>query len=393
MKLAFRDQSFSYETLRTAAYIPYGGADIGEVLATANRIEEGNIDSWWQHWNASAERIRSAAEYSASNAHFESARDAYLRASNYFRTAEFFLRRETDRERARTTWENSVNAFDAAAELAGPTWKRVEIPFEGITLGGRLYTVDDSNVPRPTLLFCGGFDSTLEELYFSGAAAALRHGWNCLTFVGPGQGSALREHGLPFRPDWESIVTPVVDVATELPDVKTDAMALMGMSLGGYLAPRAAAFESRLKAVVAFDGVYDAGRLVDALEHTIPNFVTAGDDAVYAAMESDIGTDWLIRNGLWTMRADTPTELFSLLRDYSLVDVAPRVSMPSLVLEAENDHFAPGQPADLFDALTGTKKFIRFTSEEGAEEHCHMGALALFHQRLFDWLDEVVRAK
>lgn len=393
MKLAFGDESFSYETLRTAAYIPYEGADIGEVLATTSRIEEGDVESWWHEWNGTAQRILAIADHCAEDGHLESARAAYLRASNYFRTAEFFLRDEGSRDTARTTWKNSVEAFDSAAELVGPTWQRLQIPYGEFDLDARLYTVDDTGKSRPTLLYCGGFDSTLEELYFSGAAAALRHGWNCLTFVGPGQGSALREHRLPFRPDWENVVTPVVDVAVHLPEVDPETIALMGMSLGGYLAPRAAAFEPRLKAVVAFDGVYDAGSLVDTLERAIPNFTTAGDAAVYAAMEADVGTDWLIRNGLWTMRADTPTEFFAKLRDYNLVDIASRISMPALVFEAEDDHFAPGQAAELFRTLSTAKSFVRLTSGEGAGEHCHMGALTLFHQHLFDWLDDTLRAR
>ena len=110
--------------------------------------------------------------------------------------------------------------------------------------------------PTPTLLLQTGYDGTLEELH-SQALAANRRGWSCLTFEGPGQGRVIREQGLPFRHDWEHVVTPVVDVALARRDVDPDRIALQGLSLGGYLAPRAAAFEHRLAACIANGGVFD----------------------------------------------------------------------------------------------------------------------------------------
>ncbi len=105
-------------------------------------------------------------------------------------------------------------------------------------------------------MFHGGFDSTEEELYFSGGAAAARRGYHVLAFAGPGQGSALRDQKLLFRPDWDAVVTPAVDWLLARPDVDPDRIALMGMSLGGLLAPRAAATEHRVAALIAFDGLY-----------------------------------------------------------------------------------------------------------------------------------------
>jgi len=106
------------------------------------------------------------------------------------------------------------------------------------------------------LLAQTGFDGTIEELHGIALAATAR-GWNCLTFEGPGQGRVLREQRLPFRPDWEKVVTPVVDYVLSRPDVDPRKIALVGLSFGGYLAPRAAAFEHRLAALVADGGVFD----------------------------------------------------------------------------------------------------------------------------------------
>lgn len=140
----------------------------------------------------------------------------------------------------------------------------------------------------------------------------------------------IREQGLPFRPDWEAVVTPVVDFALTLSEVDGDRLALMGMSLGGYLAPRAAAFEYRIKALVAFDGVYAIG--------------TGGDDDYYRAMRADIGLDWMLRNGMWTLGVDSPAKVADLFTAYHLRGIAESITAPTLVLAAEHDHFLTGQP-------------------------------------------------
>ena len=101
-----------------------------------------------------------------------------------------------------------------------------------------------------------GYDGTQEELRAHAMAATAR-GLNCLTFEGPGQGAVIREQGLGFRPDWEAVVTPVVDYVLGLPTVDPERIALLGISFGGYLAPRAAAFEHRLAACIANGGVFD----------------------------------------------------------------------------------------------------------------------------------------
>ncbi|MBV8294459.1 MAG: alpha/beta fold hydrolase, partial [Mycobacterium sp.] len=239
------DEAFSYETLRAVAYTVYGGADIGEVMATAARITPGDPESWYREWRALADRTATIAEKCAADGHTASASSAYLRASNYYRSAEFFLRDDPANDpRVADTSARAIEAFRAAPEIQAQ-WTRVRIPYEGIELEG-YYLNSSGDEPGRTLLAHGGYDSTVEELFFTVGEAARRRGWNCLIFEGPGQGSALRVNKLPFRHDWEAVVTPVVDFATNLRGVDPDRIALLGMSMGGYLAPRAAAFEHRI---------------------------------------------------------------------------------------------------------------------------------------------------
>ena len=259
MKIVFQDPTFSLQLLRAMGETYYKGADIGECLSTAYRIKEGDFESWYTEWLKTAKRVHKYAESCLAAGHEISAREAYLRASNYYRVAEFLLINPED-PRIQTTWGSSKECFSSAGRLFSPPFEAIEIPYEGTTLPGYLYHVKDNSntTPRPTLIVHGGFDSTLEELYTSVAAPALERGYNCLTFEGPGQGGVIRKQKIPFRYDWEKVVTPVVDYAISRKEtVDLSRIALMGISMGGYLAARAAAFEHRIAACVLYNGVYD----------------------------------------------------------------------------------------------------------------------------------------
>ena len=219
MKVAFKDDSFAFEFVRNLGFTYYGGADLGEMMATAGKIKEGDFESWFTEWDKVGRRVLSRADAGLAAGHLESAREGYLRASTYFRTAEFYLHGNPADPRILSESRASQKAYAEAARLAGPTWEPVRIPYEGTTLPGYFYKVDNSGKPRPTLIFHGGFDSSVEELFFFGGAAAVRRGYNCLTFDGPGQGAPMREQKLLFRYDWEAVVTPAVRFPCKLPTI------------------------------------------------------------------------------------------------------------------------------------------------------------------------------
>jgi len=266
MKIVFQDPTFSSQLLWVIGKTYYKGAEIGECLSTAYRIKEGDFESWHQEWLKTAERVNKYADESLASGHKVSARESYLRACNYYRAAEFLLIDPTD-PRIQTTWGKSKECFSKAAALFSPPFEPLEIPYEQTTtLPGYFYRTDNDNssnssnnnrrTPRPTLIVHGGFDSTLEELYASAAGPALERGYNCLTFEGPGQGGVIRKQKIPFRYDWEKVVSPVVDYALSRTQVDPKHIALMGISMGGYLAARAAAFEQRISACILYNGVY-----------------------------------------------------------------------------------------------------------------------------------------
>jgi pimeloyl-ACP methyl ester carboxylesterase len=398
MKFLFDDESFSYETLRAASFANYGGAELGEVIVTARAIPEGDEVAWHREWKATAQRVESIARHSLAAGHGVSAREAFLRASNYYRSAEFYRRVDpfNDPEVFELS-RRSRDTFLGAMALFGFAFESVSIPYEGTTLPGYLYLVDDSGQPRPTVIYNSGYDSTLEESYFAIAAAALARGYNVLAFDGPGQGAALREQHLVFRPDWEAVITPVVDFALTRSDVDLGRISVFGYSMGGYLVARAGAFDTRIAALILDDGIYDFHA---AMAHALPPFVNDwiddGNDVsavpvLEMLMARDTQVRWAMRNGLWVMGLDSLANLPRVFRQYTLAGVADRITAAVLVLDADNDQFLNGQPKQAAEAMVNADvTLVTLPESEGAGEHCHMGAMARAHQTIFDWLDIAV---
>jgi pimeloyl-ACP methyl ester carboxylesterase len=397
MKLVFNDPTFSFQLLRTIGSSYYGGADIGECLSTAYRITEGDFESWYSEWLKTAERVKKFGEECLSAGRVISARQAYLRASSYYRTAEFFLHENPNDPRIIETWQNSVDCFMKATEHFPYSFESKEISYENTTIPAYFYkTPLSSSSPRPTLVVHTGFDGTQEELYSQCVVAALERGYNCLTFEGPGQGRVIRKQGIPFRYDWERVVGPVIDYAISRNDVDSNHLALMGISLGGYLAARAAAFEKRITACILNDGVFDVYTsfakefpkpLTDIVEQNIKSKSDVIDTAIEVSMGLVTGARWGYAHGMWVFGVASPFDLLRKTLDYTLKGIVDKIKCSTLVLEAESDNSFPGQPELVYKSLTCPKKYILFTKEEGAEDHCHIGALSLANQRIFDWLD------
>jgi pimeloyl-ACP methyl ester carboxylesterase len=400
------DTSFWFETLRVLGAAPYGGADIGEVLTTAQAITSGDYASWYDQWLATADRIATEAENAYAAAHLVSARDGLLRASNYYRSADFYLHGNPDDPRIAHSYIRARDCFVAAAALFDRPVEPIVIPYDDTVLHGYFYPAiqrGDACALRPTIIMHSGFDGTCEEMHYLGAAAAQERGYNVVTFDGPGQPAALHFDGLVFRPDWEQVVTPVLDWTLSQPGVDPDRVAVFGASMGGLLAPRAAAFEQRLAACIAFDGVYDMGITVtrsmpvpraeaEAVlrAESAPEF----DAMIEQLMATDPAIRWAATHGQYVMGVDSPRAFFASYLDYTLADgIAEQITCPTLVCEAAGDIFFDGQPQLLFDHLTCPKTMLQFTEAEGAGAHCQAGAGRLAFARIYDWLDDTLAVR
>ncbi len=270
------------------------------------------------------------------------------------------------------SYARQTSAFRSGAALLRQPPEIVLIPYAGTTLPGYFFRAGPEPDPRPTVILTGGYDGTAEELYFLNGAAALARGYNVLAFDGPGQGAALVQQGLAMRPDWEAVITPVVDFVLARPDVDPARLALIGLSLGAYLAPRAASAEHRLAACVADCGSFDL--FADALRR-VPGPLAGGithgqplDVAVLRRLLKAIAAKptagWALRRGQLVHGVTSPIDYLMDLREYSLKDHAAKIACPVLVCNAEGDEISASAP-QLVEALTCAKEFIHFTAAEG----------------------------
>jgi pimeloyl-ACP methyl ester carboxylesterase len=328
-----------------------------------------------------------------------SARDSYLRASNYWRAAYTFLIGPNLDPRVAHAYRRQRAAFEAAVSLMRPSAERVSIPYETGALHGYFFPGGEDGARRLTLIINGGYDSTAEECFFFSGAAAVARGYNCLVFDGPGQGAAIVEDRLVFRPDWEAVIEPVVTFAVARPEVDPKKIALMGISFGGYLAPRAASAEPRLAALIADPGEYD---LLDEMKSRTPPFIARalpdGDPLVLMLLNliptrrmRHLTAGWGLRRGLWLHGLKSPLAYMRATAAYTSKGLVSKIRCPTLICRAENDDIGVTAHAR-YKALACPKHFLTFTAKDGAGEHCEAGARALFNQRAFDWLDDVLAA-
>ena len=118
MKFLFDDDTFSFETLRTAGFANYFGADLGEVLASARQIADGDQASWHQAWKATAARVAELGERSLAAGHKVTARENLLRASNYYRNAAaFVLDNPAEDPEVAALYAAQIDTFAAATAL------------------------------------------------------------------------------------------------------------------------------------------------------------------------------------------------------------------------------------------------------------------------------------
>jgi pimeloyl-ACP methyl ester carboxylesterase len=393
MKIYFDDPEYDGQFLRSVDYAP-AGAQIGEAWAIATQIQAGDPTSWYNAWSSYAGRLYERAVKSRDAGHRVSARNAFLRASNYYRTAYIFMFALPVDPRVIGAYEKQTDAFRKAAELFEPPIEILKIPYENTTLPGYFIKPDASGAPRKTLLCTGGYDGTCEELFFIIAGGALERGYNVLVFDGPGQGGALVVQKLPMRPDWENVVTPVVDYLVKRRDVDPAHIALYGGSFGGYLAPRAAAFEHRLAACIADAALFDPAALSTKMfPPDIASAMAKNNVAVlepfFNKLQENTTQRFILGRGMWVHGAATPWEYFKMFQAYSLAAVARNIRCPTFVAEAENDR-RRGGGKDLYNALQCPKEYVLFAAGEGAGEHCEAGAHEVFFQRMFDWLDPIL---
>ena len=397
---------FNFDFLVALGFTYERGADIGECFAAASQIEDGNYESWVTAWLAMADRLNGIGQTAEAAGHTVSAAEAFLRASTYYGLAQWFTLGTSQPDRITAIWTQHKDAFEGFLRNDAHPTEKLEIPYQTdlpdsrLCPAGRRFRGKTSlGDPRPTAAM-----AAIRKAGQRARRPRLRRGYNALIFDGPGQNTLLFEHQVPFIAEWETVVTPIVDYLLTRTDVDPDKLVLTGVSQGGYWAPRAAAFEQRLAAVVADPGVVQVWQswasnmppgAIDGL------FDTTGAEqeqnaqeldeglAEYAAQDPDLAFAVAFRT--YPYGTDSLSNALLQAKAMDLTDVAKDITMPILILDPEGEQFWPGESQQLYDLVGSEKKTLaKFTAAEGADLHCEPKAMGLRNQVVFDWLDEVL---
>jgi pimeloyl-ACP methyl ester carboxylesterase len=233
------------------------GVDYSDFLATTARVERW--EEWLDEWRRTAEVHVGLAREAEREGHACTAGQAWARAAVCFHFAKFVWVLDPDRSRAAA--EEAIAALYRAHELLDPTAERVEASLDGSRLVANVRRPGGSERP-PLVVLIPGLDSTKEE-FFRLENVFLERGMATASLDGPGQGEGGYE--LPIRPDYEVAVAALLDALGGRPDLDLERVGAFGVSLGGYYAPRAAAFEPRIRAVAGLSGPYDFGECWDGV--------------------------------------------------------------------------------------------------------------------------------
>jgi hypothetical protein len=394
----FKDDDFQFglEIVLGASY--HRAADVGEALATAARIKDEDSDTWVSEWLATAGSCRTAGR-SAEQAGCEiSAVAYYRRAATYYATALYRFAHAADHapERELEIWRRQRECWDKVVDLQPVPGERITIPYEGSTLPGYFFRAPDAapGERRPLVILNNGSDGATSQMFVEGGAAAAERGYHWMTFDGPGQQAALFAQHIPFRPDWEAVLTPVLDAMLARPDVDPGRVAVIGVSQGGYWVPRALAFEHRFAAAVADPGVTDVSA---TWTRPLPQVMrdqlaegkrTAFDREMHLAelLSPGAAATMAFRGRPFGLDGTSRFDLYRAVAAYRLGDEVLQITTPLLITDPEQEQFWPGQSRELYDRLPGARELVPFTADEGAGGHCEPMARSLRETRIFDWL-------
>jgi pimeloyl-ACP methyl ester carboxylesterase len=364
-------RGWSYQMIRLISESHFGGGQFSEAHEAARRIKYGDEDSWIAEWKRMGERLQGMAAEAESKSHFITARDRYFRASQYYRTGEFFIGPNDPRKLP--IYDTGIACFQKGARYLRPPLERVLVPYEGTTLPG--YFVPARNAlpgPTPAVIFFGGADSTAEELYFA-TVGMVDRGLAMLIVDGPGQGWALRHQKIYSRPDWEVPAKAAFDYLAKRPEVDAKRIAMMALSFGGYHSARAAAFEHRFAACVVWGAHYD-----------LHEFWSQRPD------DHPLAVQWQ-----WLLGVEGMPAARERMKAFNLRGILGQIECPTLVVMGQEDgEYRLALGRRMYSELRCPRAFKLFTSEETGAAHCQMDNLTLVNEYIGDWLiDALVHGK
>ena len=346
------------------------GGEVGEMHRWLAPLRDSDSEpdpaAWAAAWADMARQQEELAADDVNRGYRTSAGRRYLRASVYHASGERQIPPGPEKSES---YRATLGAFATALELTPLPLERLEFDSPDGPLPAYLIPAPGEG-PSPLVIFYGGFDVTKELLYCFVTDTFAHRGISCLVVDSPGVGEPLRLRNVPSRPDYEVPTAAIIDGLESRNDVDSSRIGILGISLGGYYAPRAATFEPRISAVAAWGGIWDWGATWEKRWATQSKTVSVPPFQLP-----------------WVMGTNTMEEGLERVKQWTLVDVLPQMTQPFLLVHGEDDRQIPVEDARQAFAAAGSKmKELRiFSSEEGGAQHCQTDEPDPARQLIADW--------
>ncbi len=351
----------------------WGAGAMGEIDQVGQRLKDriGDNDAWFDEWTRMAEDMQQKAQAAAAANHQLTAGTYYLHAGTYFLWSERFT---PPGEKKYGNYRRCMQNYMEGYQRRFPTIERVEVPYEGTTLPAYFFRSPLATGKAPTMVCFDGLDLCKEVSVLFGGIELANRGINMLAIDGPGQGEALRLRGIPSRHDYEVPGTAAYEFVAQRPDVDPKRVGVMAFSMGGYYAPRIAAFEKRYAAMVAWGAHFDYHAVWTA---RWAEMQAGGTKTTSAKFQLP-----------WVVGCPDMETSMKKLENYRLAGVAEKIECPTLIVHGENDTIVPVKWAHALYAACGAKKkdMKIFTPADGGSEHCHGDNRVVGAKYIADWV-------
>jgi len=315
-----------------------------------------------------------------------------LRAAHYLRTAEFYMtldnpQKEIYRKQFIFLMREHFKISDDMHHL---------VPYRDGMISAYRFTPEN---PKGTFVVFGGFDSYVEEM-FKTILAMNESGFDVVFFDGPGQGATLEDYHIPMTHEWEKPVKAVLDF------FKLEDVTLIGVSLGGYLAMRAAAHDERIKRAVADDICADFFetllRQFPVKSRKLMTFLVKHKNKIHASIingiirklsKKSLMLEWGVAQGMHVMGTKTPYEFLCKCTKFNTAEVSSLVEQDVLLMGGQEDHYIPlHQFFDQGKMLTNARSLTMrlFTRKETAQNHCQLGNIGLSVKVIVNWAEQMM---
>ena len=367
-----RIKQFNFQINRV---LTYGKEACDEELVIKYLSNVRTLEEWYEAWTKlSAMAIDS---------------NKYMHAAYYDRMAEFFLKQSDSRKSA--LYDKCIEEYHKAFEQLGIEYKAYEVPYEKGFL--KCIRMTPGNY-KQTVLVCGGYDSFIEEFVLQ-VRKFVQKGFDVILMEGPGQGDCIRQK-IYFTESFE------LPVATVLDYFGITSCTMVGISWGGYFALRSAAFEKRIKHVVAYDAMDDG---VEVMTNIFPCFICwyirklikNGNETKLIRLLTRIAkksvlADWMLSQGQFITGADSIPAMYKSLGKHNLTGLYEKIDQDVLLLAGEKDHYIPMCQFErckekIINAKSMTSRC--FTRKEGGEQHCQIGNHIIAVDTILDWIERI----